>query len=340
MHRSRLAIAIAVAAAVVSVVSAVEGHFTPWSVVGALVWASLVMIPLTRVGQELEKRSLSVWRSLAILALTAGAASALTEVIFHTFISTFPHAFEGEASNEGLARAALLGFFQGDALFGFWALLVELPRRIARTQRLEIERRSLARESELARIRGALEPHFVLNTLHSVAGLVGDDPGRARELLAALGDLLRYLLKSSSQTYRTVEEEIGWLRSFASIMEMRHGRRLSVHWRVDDSVLKARLPVLLLQPLLENAIHHGALRGGGSVWVNVDRADDWLLVVIVDDGPGFDPDADDGVGLRLTRRRIALESNDATFNVDSSSQGTRATVRLRYIETLEVQKRE
>jgi LytS/YehU family sensor histidine kinase len=195
-----------------------------------------------------------------------------------------------------------------------------------------LEAENLRSQAELARLRTHLEPHFLLNTLNAISGLVTEDPREARRLLACLGDLLRDAVQKTSELQR-LDEEIAWLRRYALILEARHKGALSFRWDIQPGSESALLPRLLLQPLVENAIKHGALRrsdGAGEVVVRASRSSSGSLVCVIEDnGPGM-PDAvrTGAFGLRAVRRRLELEAPSASLTLESSSDGTRSIVEI------------
>jgi signal transduction histidine kinase len=298
---------------------------------GIALWVAAVLAALTAAARRLDVERTPVWRQLVALALTAGATSSAVNVFFFAVATAFPGALPAEPG-QSAAATAVVGFFDGDALFGFWALMVELPRRIGAQRQLAEERRGLRQEAELARIRSALEPHFVLNTLNTIAGLVTEEPHEARALIATLGDLLRAAMQGSARAHHAVRDEVRWLQGFAQILTSRHAGRLDFAWDVDPSLEHCLLPVLLLQPLLENAVHHGALRRAapGNVAVRIaDGGPDRVRCVVQDDGPGFAPAPRPGArGLELVRRRLAVESAVATLRIESRPGHTRVELTL------------
>lgn len=184
--------------------------------------------------------------------------------------------------------------------------------------------------ADLARLRAHLEPHFILNTLNAIAGLVTEDPREARRLLAALGDLLRDATRDDEM--QAVGLEVEWLRRYAAILEARYGGAIAFKWEVDPRASDLEVPRLLLQPLVENAVKHGALARpeGGEVIVSVqlESEDEVLRCTISDNGPGIgDAPARSGAfGLDAVRRRLSLKDPRASLAIDSSPAGTRATV--------------
>jgi LytS/YehU family sensor histidine kinase len=133
---------------------------------------------------------------------------------------------------------------------------------------------------------------------------------------------------------QTLDDQIEWLRRYAQILEARHAGHLAFHWEVGGGTRQALLPRLLLQPLVENAVKHGALMrdGGGKITVRTELADGpKLICTIEDNGPGVPNGATrpGAFGLVSVRRRLALRySKAATLRLESSPAGTRSVVEL------------
>jgi signal transduction histidine kinase len=232
-----------------------------------------------------------------------------------------------------LVRSVLFGVLNAQLYFGLWALAFVYPFAVEDASVRALEAQQLRSEAELARLRAHLEPHFLLNTLNAIAGLVTQDPSGARRLLVCLGDLLRDAVQETSEL-QPFERQIAWLQRYAQILETRHHGALRFRWEVPHECAGAMLPRLLLQPLVENAVKHGALRrgdGAGEVVVRASLRDDGALVCIVEDnGPGM-PDADaraGAFGLQAVRRRLELELPRASLRFESSSQGTRSIIEI------------
>ena len=166
--------------------------------------------------------------------------------------------------------------------------------------------------AQLAALRTQLHPHFLFNALNSIAALIAEEPRAAQKMIARLGELLRSTLADGSASDWTLRRELELLQGYTAIEEVRFGDRLKVHVRCEREALSARVPVLLLLPLVENAILHGIQPSlhGGTVEVAACREDGWLNIDVRDDGVGFEtPDggpADHvGIGLANTRERLA-----------------------------------
>jgi signal transduction histidine kinase len=243
-----------------------------------------------------------------------------------------------------LPMAAGFGALTGIVFAGIWGLAFVSPHlteqaqlRRMETAQLRLEAEQLRATSELARLRSQLEPHFLLNTLNTIAGLVTQDPREARRLLGHLGDLLRDSLEAQDEV-RTLDDEIAWIRRYAEILESRHAEALRFQWEVSADAGGVVMPTLLLQPLVENAVQHGALcrAGGGRVHVHAElrRGDDGgaprLVCTVTDNGPGLpasEPRAG-ALGLHTVRRRLALRCPGSALHFQSSSTGTSAIVEI------------
>ncbi len=219
------------------------------------------------------------------------------------------------------ARGWIEPILQWQLLSGFWlyGLVAGVSYAIrgslqSRARQLALERSEAARaRAELAALRAHLNPHFLFNTLHSLTGLVCSDPARVQAALEQFGDLFRYVIRLDRERvdWVTLDEEWRFVRTYLSLESMRLGARLRVDERIDPETLECRVPPLLLQPLVENAVRHGAaaLRRGGTVTVESEMDDDdTLILTIADDGPGAEPErlaAAPGLGLRAARQRVA-----------------------------------
>jgi signal transduction histidine kinase len=300
----------------------------------------ILMLPLFTCSNWAARRGLG--SALTLLVLVAVAAAGGVVVVTGGFLVATGSHLVSSGRPVTLPRVALFGVLLGVITCGVWALAFVFPFAMedARLRRVEAEKHKLEAEqlraaAELARLRSQLEPHFMLNTLNAIAGLTTQDPREARRLIGCLGDLLRDSLRDADEM-QTLEEEVAWLRRYAEILESRHAGSLSFRWEIEGGASRVLLPRLLLQPLVENAVKHGALRrdGGGQVLVRAavvgpgDGAR--LLCTVEDNGPGMAerPPRQGAFGLRAVQRRIELRYADAQLRLDSSPAGTRAVVDL------------
>jgi len=240
-------------------------------------------------------------------------------------------------------RLVLYGLTQAQSHFGLWTLGFVLPAMLEDVRVRELKAQKLAAESEqlrtaaeLARLRGHLEPHFLLNTLNAIAGLVSEEPRQARRMISALGELLRDALHDAEDP-QPLWQQVAWLKRYAQILETRHRGDLRFSWEIGPATERHIVPRLLLQPLVENAVKHGALRAGdpGHVHISSALSEDGrqLVCMVVDNGPGFPegPVRNGAVGLTSVRRSLQLRYGDAaqlSLHTDHCGQGAIAKVEI------------
>ena len=179
-----------------------------------------------------------------------------------------------------------------------------------RASRLE----SQLADARLEVLRGQLQPHFLFNTLNAVSALIDEDPPEARRMLTRLSELLRMALEAMRDPEITLAREIEWLEHYVDLQRMRFEERLEVEIHVAPDALAARIPPLLLQPLVENAIEHAVEPRvtGGTIRVHAQRMNGRLRLSVRDDGAGpGGAGKGSGIGLRVTRDRLAALYGDA-----------------------------
>ena len=207
-----------------------------------------------------------------------------------------------------------------------------------REQLMRVQAESMAREAQLKMLRYQINPHFLFNTLNAIAALIDmKDPGRAREMIVGLSQFMRYSLDNDLVTKVSVEEELRALRLYLDIEQARFDERLRVAFDVDERALPARIPSLLLQPLVENAVKYAISPSetGGSVAICARVDGDSLLLEVSDDGGGAGskelPPASSGVGigLRNTADRLRALYGDAQQLSQETRPGGGLVVRIR-----------
>ena len=212
---------------------------------------------------------------------------------------------------------------------------VEAREREVQVARLS-EQLSSAR---FAALQAQLNPHFLFNTLNTIAVLVRDDDRQgAVRIVEHLSELLRRTLTRHRANEVTLGEELELVRQYVAIEQARFSDRLRPEFRIPDSLLSAAFPSFALQHLVENAIRHGIARhpDAGLLLVTAERAGDVLQITVVDDGVGIDPEvpAPAGHGIENTRERLrALYGTNASLELARRPEGgTIATLRVPYRE--------
>ena len=188
--------------------------------------------------------------------------------------------------------------------------------------------------ARLDALRGQLQPHFLFNTLNAIAVLTEESPERARQMVIGLGELLRVSLDQGERHEVPLARELEILERYLAIQRERFGSRLRTQIAIPDECLPGLVPVLLLQPLVENAIRHGVegRMDGGQVTITATRDGATLTLEVRDEGGGTAPGtAGNGVGLANSRARLEeLYGTAATLSLDQGPGGTVARVSLPY----------
>ncbi len=179
----------------------------------------------------------------------------------------------------------------------------------------ERELRAAELEGQLSRarldvLRMQLNPHFLFNTLNTIAALIHEQPDAADRTLTRLGELLRQSLDQSTPYEVPLRQELAFLERYLDIERARFGDRLTVDFDVPESVREALVPSLILQPIVENAIRHGIepRAQAGHIVIQAERQDAQLNLTIADNGSGIETNApsltSEGIGLSNTRSRL------------------------------------
>jgi signal transduction histidine kinase len=216
-----------------------------------------------------------------------------------TFLRFYPMAFTDQFNTYMVIYWAMVGVFH--------ALNYHQQSRERELRAAQLETRLAQAQLQLLRMQ--LHPHFLFNTLNAISALIYRDTELADRMLARLGDLLRLTLEHQGVHEVTLQQELEAIRAYLDIEQVRFGSRLSVRFQVDPEALTARVPYLVLQPLVENAIRHGIvpLGQGGCVAIRAQLNGEVLRLQVEDSGPGLaeKPDGKSwGIGLCNTQARL------------------------------------
>lgn len=234
-----------------------------------------------------------------------------------------------------LWRAVLAGLLFGGLAAAAFAYQGKLhrTREALHAEQMRLVRAEQAQtEAQLRLLRAQVEPHFLFNTLATVASLIEAEPREARRLLEQLNDYLRDALHHSRATRTTVGQEVDLVRDYLDLMQVRLSGRLRYAIDVPAALRERELPPMALQPLVENAVKHGIepKLHGGTVTVSArDGAQNATVLEVSDDGAGLSPGgAGGGTGLANLRNRLrSLHGGAARLSIEENTAGG-VTVRL------------
>ena len=280
----------------------------PWALATPVIVALARRYPLVR---GVDVRAIVV--HLAAFALVSAIVetwSASWQVLFNpwankrwpTFVDTWTTSLVFQLFTFAIAYALILTV----------TYLVDARDRIARQMTEAARLNEELSKAQLTALRRQLEPHFMYNTLNTIAGLVRDERNAAAvNMIVGLSEFLRRATEDSHRAQVTLAEEVEYLQRYLDIQKLRFGERLQVRIDIPADLLHAQVPNLLLQPLVENAIKHGIVNriAGGTVRITAAHRNDALLLTIHNDGPALPADwqpAEIGVGIGNLRTRLQI----------------------------------
>ncbi|HVT38549.1 MAG TPA: sensor histidine kinase, partial [Gemmatimonadaceae bacterium] len=296
-----------------------------------IVWLSL-RLPLSR---RHVSRALLVHLPAAVAITTVHALlrPALAHAVGLSGRTSFPVAFLMLMQFDFMLYAALAGITLATQ---FAQRLRERERSAAASELRTVQLEQTLTESRLALLRTQLDPHFLFNTMHAISALMQTDVRAADSMLTKLSDILRASMADTSRHEVPLHEELDFSERYLGIQRARLGDRLRIEMQIQPDVLQGRVPSMLLQPLLENAIRHGIAPRveGGCVEVAAFAENRQLHIIVRDDGAGlhesFPAGSGGGIGLRNTLLRLRhLYGSAATLDVRRrASGGTEVAVTL------------
>ena len=221
-----------------------------------------------------------------------------------------------------LALSIPYRFVAGVLLYAFMGLgyyLIILYRDLQEKAKAETRLNELLKESELNMLKSQINPHFLFNSLNSISSLTITDPGKAQEMVVKLSEFLRYSVSSNINTFTTLSKEMQNIQRYLEIEKIRFGDKLVFEFDLDPACAYRNIPVMILQPLFENAIKHGVYESTEPVKVltSCRLHEDYFEVRIRND---FDPEAParkgSGIGLKNIRERLRLMyRNDSLLKI-------------------------
>jgi two-component system LytT family sensor kinase len=195
----------------------------------------------------------------------------------------------------------------------------------------DIEMRRLVSQAELRALQSQINPHFLFNALNTLYGVIPRSAPQARETVLNLAEIFRYFLQSE-KTFIPLSEELEIVKAYLEIERLRLGPRLETHIAIDEAALDVPIPILSIQPLVENAVKHGlaAKATPGVLHLTAAAANNQVVITVRDTGPGItnlgngSNESGAGVGLANVRRRLQLcFGPEADLDIQSSQAGTR-----------------
>lgn len=266
------------------------------SVINALRWGA----PWIRVRARGPLMATGAYVFLIVTAVLVGAELAVQVVRLAG--GPPPAASRSEAVRIGLIVAAIAAAVS----MGYRRLREHVRRTELRAEKIQRE----ALRAQLEVLQSRMNPHFVFNSLNTVAGLVADDPSKAESMIEGLAALFRYSLSQSQRTWVRLGDELEMVRHYLDVEGLRFGERMQTHMAVEPGSDDLLVPPLILQPLVENAVHHGVERrpGGTRVEIEIARPDRQLILRVANELAESDevPSLGAGYAMKNVEERLRL----------------------------------
>jgi two-component system, LytTR family, sensor kinase len=300
-------------------------------------WLWMLLVPaIARLGRLTASGG---WGRFFLIHVTCGLAIALGQTLVR--ISTF-----WELCGPRQPSVHTLGqYMRGElvdnlhlAILTYWVVLVvmrglESTRRLGEERFRRAELEAQLAQSQLQALRTQIQPHFLFNTLNAISALVLAEPMQARKMIARLSNLLRLTLEEHHLQLLPLARELEFVRYYLEIQQARFRDRLDTHFDVAEDALRAEVPCMILQPLVENALQHGLLAkvSSGNLRIEARCEGRHLRLAVEDDGLGLPAGGFvEGVGLGNTRARLEkIFGGAASLHMQAlESGGTRVELRV------------
>jgi len=328
-NRPYLWIALAVAIgsdAIILAVRYAEGMPLQLSLYNVLITTSIVVITLIAVNTIYVLKKLFLERCqtrtqvmlLKSLGLYVGviAGTLLFEYIYHYF---------GFEDNDYIVIGSLQFSASTSEVISnvVLATLIGLPiffrQQVQEKSRVELKRKAeeletaheLNTRAQLEALQARVNPHFLYNSLNSIASLIHINPDQAEQMVLSLSELFRYSLNYSNGQIFTVAQEVKMVETYLSIELIRFGDKLTCDIEVDDKLANTEIPRFILQPLVENAIKHGTSKiAQGEIRVRIQQEGSDIVFTVADNGPDFPEDFEVGYGIKCITDQLELLYKD------------------------------
>lgn len=202
----------------------------------------------------------------------------------------------------------ILPYIVSAAYFYYWQRTRNISRKISEQEYQLLNLEKLKSKAQLDALEARINPHFLYNSLNSIAGLIHENPDKAEDMTIQLSKLFRYTTGRNNESFHTLAEELDIIKAYLAIEQVRFGKRLSFSIDCDESLFSTKIPRFLLQPLVENAIKHGIskMANEGRIEVKIAEIANEIMIKIHDNGPAFDELLGGGFGLRSIREKLQI----------------------------------
>lgn len=302
---------------------------TAWLICALLWFAATPLILWLARRFPLERHR---WFPSALVHLAAGSVLSFLLLGLYVFTMSLVGLEPGQQTFLQAFRGQLVGSFHSEFLT-YWMVIglsngIDYYRKYRERELRASQLETRLAQAQLDALKMQLHPHFLFNTLNSISVLMGEDVTAARRMLNRLSDLLRVSLEQAGRHEVSLKEELEFLNNYLEIEQMRFQERLAVRMEIEPAALDARVPNLILQPLVENAIRHGIAPHAkpGLIEIRAERQNGMVALHVRDNGLGLQSSSSDrlmkGIGLANTRARLEqLYGSTHQFEMQNANGG-------------------
>jgi sensor histidine kinase YesM len=260
---------------------------------------------------------------LGLAVFTFGVIGILQVLVGIFYWSRLDAESMAQASSKNDVFYSLIPLAVTAAYFYYWQHSRQITRKITEQEYQLLNLEKLKSKAQLDALEARINPHFLYNSLNSIAGLIFENPDKAEEMTIQLSKLFRYTTGRSNESYHTITDELEIIKAYLAIEQVRFGDRLTYTINAENEVLNHKIPRFLLQPLIENAIKHGIAKitKDGQITLKIELIASQIKISIYDNGPAFDEHLGGGFGMRSIREKLQIVyGQHAIFEVQNQPQ--------------------
>jgi two-component system, LytTR family, sensor kinase len=265
----------------------------------------------------------NVWKYVALFGMTSIYSVVFQMVIGYLYWSKLdPELWREDANNYGFIYL-IIPQIAACVYFYYWQRTRNISRKMSEQEYQLLNLEKLKSKAQLDALEARINPHFLYNSLNSIAGLIHEKPDKAEEMTIQLSKLFRYTTGRDEENLHTFADELEIIKAYLAIEQVRFGKRLTYTIDCDEAVLEQQIPRFLLQPLVENAIKHGIskIAHAGEITLKIKQLENNILIKIHDNGPAFGESFGGGFGLRSIKEKLEIVfGNKATIDLKNEPE--------------------
>ncbi len=302
-----------IAAVIVAFISVATGKLASYNtVIGQVVFSVCITMAISN-SVFFAQRIFTINKGSAWVFIAVYFGSSLLGVVIGvelayfilSLLLDFPFAF---LHFKEMGFSALVALVVCTLSYTYFAQKERLTAKIQEKELDMLRLREMKTQAELATLHSKINPHFLYNSLNSIASLIHEDPDKAESMTIKLSTLFRNSINQGQESMIKIKDEVEIVKTYLEIEKVRFGDRIDFHFDVDEDTMEYLMPRFLLQPLVENALKHGLAQvaGEGMMKISIAKLENRLRVAVSDNGKEFPKELEVGYGLQSTYDKLNL----------------------------------